>query len=106
MRSRYANGRSSASATAFRLTGASLPWSPSWISSRTPYSALVVKIIAANPTNAVGDIRAPPVDRVQAWAVMEGPPLALDAVLQALPDAALVVDPARAIVAANDQAAR
>src|SRR3954454_23602623 len=36
----------SASATALRLTGVSPPWSPSWISSRTPYSALVVKIIA------------------------------------------------------------
>jgi hypothetical protein len=25
-------------------TGAAPPWSPSWISSRTPYSAFVVKI--------------------------------------------------------------
>src|SRR3954464_2427777 len=45
MRSRYASGSDSASATAFRLTGWSPPWSPSWISSRTPYSAFVVKII-------------------------------------------------------------
>src|SRR3954452_19310274 len=47
MRSRYASGRFSASATAFRLTGCCPPCSPSWISSRTPYSAFVVKIIGA-----------------------------------------------------------
>src|SRR4051812_48512533 len=54
MRSKYASGNDSASATAFRLTGSSPPWRPSWISSRTPYSALVVKIIAVKPTNEVG----------------------------------------------------
>src|SRR5512145_443526 len=46
IRSRYASGRPSASATAFRLTGAvsCWRWRPSSTRNRTPYSAFVVKI--------------------------------------------------------------
>src|SRR3712207_1460742 len=48
MRSRYARGRPSASAMAFRETGPPTPaparWRPSSTSRRTPYSAFVVKI--------------------------------------------------------------
>src|SRR5689334_11432604 len=105
MRSRYASGRPSASATALRLTGASPPCSPSWMSRRTPYSALVVKIIASNPTNAVGLLTpCRPSIGYKTRAVMERPLPALDAVLEALPDAVIVVDAARVVVGAIERA--
>src|SRR3712207_193765 len=45
MRSRYARGSDSDSATAFKDVGWPGSWRPSWISRRTPYSAFVVKNI-------------------------------------------------------------